>query len=113
MIDGRVRHRPELESVELARAPHHGLTQFLQLQVFLHFAGIKIVFRLAHLLGIESIIPRLDGDSSALLFGDGLHIRHFLVHAATAARHIFIISAIAASGVFATCFSIARCANVG
>ena len=61
--------------------PEHAFANLLELQVGFHLAFVEIVFRLAHLLGIEAIVPWRDPDPGALGVSDLLHIGDFLAHA--------------------------------
>src|SRR3546814_2109913 len=63
---------PETEVVELARRPEHCVDQLVELEIGFHLAFIEVIFRLADLLGIIAIVPRLDGDFLTLA---GLRVR--------------------------------------
>src|SRR5262249_12668583 len=81
VIDRHALDRLERESEQLAGHPEHSLAQLLELHVRLDLILIERVFGLAHLFGVEAIIPGLDANASALAVGDGLHVGHFLAHA--------------------------------
>ena len=80
VIDGdRVRRqRNELQPVELAGRPEHGIAHRVQLQVGLDFIFIEVVAGLADLLGVVPVVPGLDGDVGAFRVGDRLHVGDFL-----------------------------------
>ncbi len=62
----------EGHAVELVRHFEHRVDHIVELEIRFDLGFIEIIFRLADLLCIEAIVPRLDGNSCA--FG----IRHFL-----------------------------------
>src|SRR3546814_10025612 len=75
---------PETEVVELARRPEHCVDQLVELEIGFHLAFIEVIFRLADLLGIIAIVPRLDGDFLTLAglrvgVGDRLHVGALLM----------------------------------
>ncbi len=63
VVDRDVAARREGEAEQLARDPEHRLAQALELQVGLHLVLVEVVLRLAHLLGVVAVVPRLDADA--------------------------------------------------
>jgi hypothetical protein len=80
VVDGDVRERREVKAEKLARDPEHRLAQVLELQVGHHLVLVEVVAGLAYFLGVEAVIPRLDGNGRALLGREGLHVGHLLGH---------------------------------
>ena len=74
VIDGDAFQLLVLEAVELARGPEHALAQLVQLQVRLHLVHIEGVLRQADLLGVETVVPRLQLEPAAFLVDDRLHV---------------------------------------
>ena len=53
----------------------------VQLEVRLELVRVEVVLRLADLLGVVEVVPRLDGDRLAFLGGDRLHVGDLLLDA--------------------------------
>ena len=69
----------EAHAVQLARGIEHRGDHVIQLEIRLNRLLIEVILRLAHLFGVETIIPRLDCD--LVRIGNGLHVRDFFFHA--------------------------------
>ena len=68
VIHGDVRPALEADAVQLVRRVEHAILQDpVQLEVWLHLRLIQVVFRLAHLFGIEVPIPGLQLETALRL----------------------------------------------
>src|SRR5215213_6729303 len=67
------------EAEYLSRDEEHGVPDLVELEIRLDFVLIKIESRLANLLHVEAVIPRLDRDLCSRFVSKSLHIRHFFV----------------------------------
>ena len=89
MVDGNVPAFREGDPVELGRRMEHALDQHVaELEIRLDLGVVQVVARLAHLLGVEIPVPRLDL-GAALGVGARLDVRAFaqrLRHGGTAQR---------------------------
>ncbi len=81
MEDRHVVDLDESKAIHLVGAPEDGFLDLRQLQILLDLAFVEVVARLAHLLGVETIVPRLDSDALALAVGDLLHVGDLFVDA--------------------------------
>ncbi len=76
----------EVVAVELARRPEHALKDVVQLEIGLHLFLAEVVLRLADLLLVITIVPRLDRDLVAELVGERLLVGDFFLHARDGGR---------------------------
>ena len=83
MVHGYIGHGHEGEIEQLAGYPEHSLAHLIELQILFHLVLVEVVAGLAHLLGVVAVVPGLKFEvgGSTLLFGQGQHVGHFLVHA--------------------------------
>ena len=70
----------EGQAIELAGRIEQGVHHLVELEIGFDLGGIEIIFRLADLFRIETIIPGRDGDAGAFAIGDRLHVGDFLLH---------------------------------
>ena len=71
----------ESQAVELLGHAERAGDHVVELEVRLELVLVEVVLRLADLLRVVEVVPRLERDFTPSLLRDLLHVRDFLVHA--------------------------------
>ena len=88
LVNGNVLALFEGEAVELMRSVEDAvLEHVVQLEIGLDLRLVQVVFRLAHLLGVELPIPGLDGEPAMLRVNQGLDVLGFSRSSGRGSRH--------------------------